>query len=243
MKKTLFILTLLFVFCSAVFSCATIQFFDDFEYNDSPSNHGWYTRSENFYTTKEVANKGDRSLKGHIKPNENGRIFLYYKFNENEFGDPIKPTDKISLKVSFYDKYSIPNKITRSLKRNFGGLYRKLFEKNGETNFKTSQFGIHFDYFNKYHKGISISSSERDYSYSKDIGWETIKPRKTGWHEIEVLIEQNMMSIYFDGEMVGKDIGKVDKLLSFQWSSASVFGGVEVYSWIDDVRFVRKSIK
>lgn len=220
-----------------------MQFFDDFEYKDSPVNHGWSTGNENFYTTKQVAKNGARSLKGHIKPGENGRVFLYYKFKDNEFGELIKPTDKISLKVSFYDKYSVPNTITRFLKRHFGGVYRKVFENNGEKNFKTSQFGIHFDYFNEYHKGVSISSSEGDYSYSKDIGWETIKPRETGWHEFEVLINKNMLSIYFDGKLVGKDLGTVDKLLSFQWSSASVFGGLEVYSWIDDVKFIRESIE
>lgn len=219
---------------------AEVTFCDSFEYEDSPLDHGWSGNGDSFFITDEHSKFGNKSLKGHVLSKEHKRIFLWYHFKDNEFGNPIKKDDIILLKLSFYDNYTEPNKISRFLRKNFGNLYRKFFEKHGTENNKTSQFTISFDFYDQYQKILTISNSEKSYSYYKISGWEKIKLRTIGWHEIEVRIQSNMLSLLFDGNLIENNMHKVSKIESFLWSSNIIAPNNEVYSWIDDVEFTRK---
>ena len=64
---------------------ATFEFFDDFEYDDDPANHGWTiehgTYNSNYNTVTDYAKRGSRSLK--IYPASGQIVSLYRALSSN----------------------------------------------------------------------------------------------------------------------------------------------------------------
>jgi hypothetical protein len=125
-----------------------------------------------------------------------------------------------------------------------------LYDKNGyvkkpwsyiysNKNRDSARFTIAFDFLatESYEKYITISSSGDEYSYWKGNGWEDIKVRERGWHEVKFEIVENQVSLFFDGNIVAKNLHYVHTAQNINWKSNIIAPNVKAYSWIDDVNF------
>jgi hypothetical protein len=223
------------------------EFTENFEYEDSPINHGWefcFSGSDStIFTSKESFSNGERSLKGYVHNEGHTRVGLRYDFTKTEFGEPIESADKISFSIKFYDQYAGESYIEK--------YFRKyLYDKNGyvkkpwsyiysNKNRDSARFTIAFDFLatESYEKYITISSSGDEYSYWKGNGWEDIKVRERGWHEVKFEIVENQVSLFFDGNIVAKNLHYVHTAQNINWKSNIIAPNVKAYSWIDDVNF------
>ncbi|WP_306548248.1 hypothetical protein, partial [Desulfobulbus sp.] len=91
-----------------------------------------------------------------------------------------------------------------------------------------------------YEKYVTISWNDQKYSYWKGNGWDYIKSREKGWHEIRFQIQRNDLSLYFDNTIVAQNLHYALKLKDFSWSSNIIAPDIEAYSWIDDFIISKK---
>lgn len=210
------------------FKYSTFKFSDNFEYPDSPQNHGWKyvfpgASDASIFTTDEFAQSGKRCLKGFMKsPPKHTRFGITYPFKDTEFGKAIAPEDTIEILVHWYDD------ATTKSDYNFHPKIIYLDSK-----------GIH--------RGIRIADSGDRYTYSprKGSSWESkyFSNRKVGWHEIKYYIHNNTIDTYFDGELIVENHSEVERITELHWHSAMITPTQHAVSWIDNVHFIRKNPK
>lgn len=200
-----------------------IEFTDDFEYTDSPANHGWRFRfggsQRELSTTTEIAHSGSRSLKGFFEntTGKHDRFGISYDLSQDGIGKSIGPRDAAEVVVYWYDD----------------GVTDSGYNFHPELNYKepggmTASLSIH-------------DTGRGKYSFQKPdgYGWNYFGQRTAGWHEIKFLIQNNTLDLYFDGTLVSRGHGEVGELLRLSWSSNIIAPGQFAMSWIDSVRVTR----
>lgn len=226
------------------------EFIDNFEYSDSPINHGWMFKfggsDSNIFTSKESFSINSRSLKGYVKSQKYERIGLKYNFRNNEFGKIIRENELLKFSVMFYDVYEKENNSSKEDRRskydidgNVKESLRKIYRNKNDD---SARFTISFYFFatETYDKYITISWSGDNYQYWTGRNWKYIKPRKKGWHKVLFKIVRNKVSLLFDNSMIAENLHYVLKPKCLSWCSNGIAPNVEAYSWIDDIKFSRK---
>ncbi|VVS95636.1 domain of unknown function duf4124 [Desulfoluna spongiiphila] len=205
----------------------TIEFYDGFEYDDSPVNHGWrftFGGNDDFvFTTSERAHFGSKCLKGFQAANRttHTRFGLSYDLSQKGIGKDIGARDTVDVVIHWYDD----------------GVTKSDYNFHPRLDFRDAD-GMSRD--------VCISDTGcGQYAFRKSDSYAKVDicRRWRGWHKIKYRVEHNRLDLYFDGKLVSKGHAQVTELQKIFWSSNIISPGQTALSWIDDVRVTRTHYK